>query len=62
MNMKGNFENFECSVFLLEDETQDHVYQCKQIRKMKKQSDSKIPKYEEILWGDVIQNQRLKEY
>ena len=22
---------------------------------MKKQSDSNIPKYEEILWGDVIQ-------
>ena len=59
MNMKGNFENLECSVCFLEDETQVHVYQCKKIWKIKKQSDSNIPKYEEILWGDVTQKLKV---
>ena len=59
MNMKGNFEKFECSVCLLEEETQEHVYQCKQIWKMKKKIDSNIPNYEEILWGNVMQKLKV---
>ena len=59
MNMKGNHEKFECSVCFLEEESQEHVYQCKNIWKIKKQSDSNIPKYEEILWGDVTQKLKV---
>ena len=55
----NNFENLECSVCFLEDETHVHVYQCKKIWKIKKQSDSNIPKYEEILWGDVTQKLKV---
>ena len=59
MNMKGNFEKYECSVCFLEDETQVHVYQCKKIWKIRNQSDSNIPKFEEIFWGDVIQKLKV---
>ena len=54
MSMKGNFETFECLVCFWEKETQEHVYQCKNIWKIKMQSDSSIPNYEEILWGYII--------
>ena len=58
MNMKNKFYEFECSVCFLEEESQEHVYQCKKIWEIRKQSSSKIPKYEEILWGEV--NEKLK--
>ena len=59
MNMKGKFDKFECSVCFIEEETQEHVYQCEEIWKLKKQSNKNIPNYEEILWGDILQKLKV---
>ena len=53
MNKKGLFESFECKVCNKEDETQEHVYQCKEIRKHIEDKESKVPDYENILTGDT---------
>ena len=53
MNKKGQFESFECEVCNKEDETQEHIYQCKEIRKHIEKKESKVPDYENILIGDT---------
>ena len=35
MNLKGLYDSFECEVCKDEDETQKHIYECKQIWKIK---------------------------
>ena len=52
MNMKSQYDTFECSICHKEEESQIHVYECKEILKMKK-CDKERPKYEEIMTGDV---------
>ena len=59
MNMKGKFEKFECSICFIEEETQEHVYLCEKIWNLKKQNNLNIPKYEEILYGDVFQKLKV---
>ena len=49
----------ECSVCLGEDESQEHIYQCKQIWKLKNESRMEVPKYENILYGDVKQKVKV---
>ena len=53
MNMKGIYDTYECEVCLMEDESQKHVYECKEIWKKKESNDEHIPKYENILDGNV---------
>ena len=53
MNRKNQFETYECSVCFAENETQEHIYQCEEIWKLKKESKIEIPKFEEILNGNV---------
>ena len=55
---KNQFETFECKVCLVEDESQEHVYECKKIWELKQKNDIEVPKYEEILWGKV--NEMIK--
>ena len=50
--MKSQYATFECSIYHKEDESQIHIYECKQILKMKNCSIER-PKYEEIMTGDV---------
>ena len=38
---------------------QEHVYTCKKIWEIKNQSSSKIPKYEDILWGEVHEKMKV---
>ena len=38
---------------LSENETQDHIYECKEILKQKNFKQSEIPKYQEIFNGNV---------
>ena len=54
MNLKGQYENFECEACLLEEESQEHVYKCEEI--LKQQNDK--PEYERIMWGNV--NDKIK--
>ena len=36
---------------LVEDESQEHVYECRKIWELKQKNIMEVPKYEEILWG-----------
>ena len=42
MNLKGLYDSFECEVCKDEDETQKHIYECKQIWKIKGNFDDRI--------------------
>ena len=53
MNLKGAYDTFECEVCQDEDETQEHVYNCKEIWKLKEYDNENIPEYEKILHGSV---------
>ena len=59
MNRKNQFETLECSVCSEENESQEHIYQCKEIWKLKNQNRIEIPEYEEILHGDVQQKVKV---
>ena len=59
MNRKNQFETYECSVCFAENETQEHIYQCEEIWKLKKQSKKEIPKFEEILHGNIQQKVKV---
>ena len=54
-NMKGKYETFECRACLVENESQTHVYECKEIWKKRNISNIENPCYENIIWGNVIQ-------
>ena len=43
-NFKGKYESFECDACKIEDETQKHIIECKEINKEKK----KIKKYQNL--------------
>ena len=53
MNMKGIYDAYECKVCQNEDESQEHVYECKEIWKLRKKDYLKIPSYEKIMNGSV---------
>ena len=58
MNMKSQYDSYECLVCLKEDETQEHVYVCEEISKYQSIVNSETPKYQQILNGTV--NEKLK--
>ena len=53
VNLKGSYDTYECGVCLKEDESQEHVYNCKEIWKIKDKSDENIPSYDKIMKGNV---------
>ena len=52
-NLQGMYDTYECGVCLEEEESQKHIYECKEIWKMKENNDEKIPDYENIMNGNV---------
>ena len=50
-NLKGLYDTYECGVCLKEDETQEHIYKCTEILKLKEINDDKMPEYEKIMVG-----------
>ena len=50
--MKSQYDTFECSICYKEDESQNHIYECEEILKMKNSAVER-PKFEEIMTGDV---------
>ena len=50
INMKGMYDTFECGVCLKDDETQEHIYTCKEIWKMREEI---IPDYNKIFNGNT---------
>jgi hypothetical protein len=53
MNLQGIYDTYECKVCLNENESQEHVYQCKEIWKLRKNEYEKIPSYDKIMTGNV---------
>ena len=53
MNLKGIYDTYECDVCLKDEESQKHIYECKEIWKIREIRQENIPKYENILTGDV---------
>ena len=58
MNMKNQYDSYECLVCLNEDESQEHVYICEEISKYQSIVNSETPKYQQIFNGTV--NEKLK--
>ena len=52
MNMKTQYSTYECSICQEENESQKHIYECKEILK-KKNDKSEMINYEEIMNGNV---------
>ena len=55
LNMKSKYETLECEACLLENESQQHVYECEQIWRKRDIKNIEKPMYENIIWGNVIQ-------
>ena len=55
MNLKGIYDTYECEVCLKEEESQKHIYECTEIWKIREINHENIPKYENILNGDVLE-------
>ena len=54
MNMKTQYSTYECSICQEENESQKHIYECKEILK-KKNDKSEMMNYEEIMNGNVYE-------
>ena len=52
MNMKNQYETFECEMCQIEDMTQKHIYECIKIWEFKDEKMGDL-KYEEIMTGNV---------
>ena len=55
INMKGQYETFECSTCLTNNESQKHVYECELIWRERNIVNIEKPDYEKIEWGNVIE-------
>ena len=54
MNMKGLYNTYECDVCLIENESQKHIYECKEVWKMRGEKyDESIRIYEKMMDGNV---------
>ena len=51
INLKGLYDTYECGICLKEDESQEHIYKCTEILKLKEINDDKIPEYWKIMEG-----------
>ena len=52
MNLKSWYDTYECTVCLDEDESQEHVYKCKEILKLRR-CEENIPEFDLIMNGNV---------
>ena len=55
MNMKGSFHDYECKSCLKENESQDHIYHCSEIWKIRNEKKNEQENYENIYVGDTMQ-------
>ena len=53
MNQQNNHENHECRICEIENESQEHIYECNERLKLMKTEYAKIPKYEKIMNGSI---------
>ena len=58
MNAKGIHDEFDCEICKTEEESQKHIFECKQIYQMKGEKQENELKYEMIEKGNL--NEKLK--
>ena len=57
VNQKNKYDTYECDACEVEDESQEHILQCKEISKMQEENcESEIISYEQIMNGTVEEN------
>ena len=52
INLRGKYETYECEVCKVEDESQKHIMECKELVKLKKNV-TKPPDYKDLFEGNV---------
>ena len=52
-NFGRNYDSFECDICQQEDESQQHIIECKEINKLKESDDQEMPEYDEILKENI---------
>ena len=57
----GNYENLECRICKKEEESQKHVYECDEIRKIRKYN-GKIVEYEKIFGENLRLQKEIAKY
>ena len=57
-NMKGNYENLECRACKVENESQQHVFECKEIDVELYEKET----FEELIEGTLRQKIQISEY
>ena len=55
LNLKGLYDTYECEVCLNKDESQEHIYTCEEIWKIRKESFNDNPDYENVMNGNAHQ-------
>ena len=52
-NHKNKYETYECDACKIEDENQEHVMKCEEIKKIQKYDENEVPEYEKIMTGNL---------
>ena len=60
-NYKGKYDTFECDVCKVEEESQEHVLNCKEILKTRK-DDEKTPEYKNVFKGNTSLQLEVAKY
>ena len=58
MNYKGSYDSFECSACSLEEESQAHIFKCKEILKHIEEV-HEVPEYDRIFEGNVTEQVKI---
>ena len=61
VNFRGNYENLECRICKNEEESQTHVYDCEELRKMRKFQGKKV-EYEKLYGENVRLQKEIANY
>ena len=59
MNHKNNYETYECDACEIENETQEHVMKCEEIKKIQKYDENEVPEYEKIMTGNLRDQMKI---
>ena len=51
MNLQGLYDSYQCEICMKEDESQEHIYNCREI--LKRKENENVEDFEKILHGSV---------
>ena len=59
MNMKSSFDQYECKSCYKENESQDHIYECSEIWKIRNENKNEQENYNNIYVGNLTQKLKV---